>query len=52
MDKDIKYFPELTKKQANNWVMKENRDQKENIIVMAYHSLFINKEQRKQVLGF
>lgn len=52
MDEDIRYFPELTRKQAIDWVIKSNRDDYENIVVMAYQSLFINKAQRKLVLGF
>lgn len=52
MDEEIRYFPELTRRQAIEWIIKEKRDENENIIVMAYLSLFVNYEQRKIVLGF
>ena len=52
IDKDIVYFPELTRKQVMEWVIKGSRSEQESIIIMAYQSLFINNEQRKIVLGF
>lgn len=52
MDKDSVYFPELTPKQALNWVIKGNRRSYENIMVCAYQSLLINREQRKIIFGF
>lgn len=52
VDKDFIYFPELTRKQVLEWVIKSDRSEQERIMIMAYLSLFINNEQRKIVLGF
>lgn len=49
-EEDIKYFPELTRRQAIDWVIKNNRH--DCTAMMAYESLFINTEQRKQIFGF
>lgn len=52
MDEDLKYFPELTARQATDWMIKGNRDNHDCIAMMAFQSMLMNKGLRKDVLGF
>lgn len=52
MDHDIRYFPELTRKQAIQWVLRDNRDQFECTAISAFQSLLINHRHRYEILGF
>ena len=52
MDEDTGYFPELTKRQANQWIIKRNRDKADITAMSAYQSLLINHAYRQEILGF
>lgn len=52
MDKDIRYFPELTRKQAIQWVLRNNRDRFEFTAMSAFQSLLMNHKHRYEILGF
>ena len=52
MDEDTGYFPELTKRQANRWIIKRNRDRADITAMSALQSLFINHAYRQEILGF
>lgn len=52
MDQDIRYFPELTRKQAIQWVLRNNRDPFEFTAMSAFQSLLINHRHRYEILGF
>jgi hypothetical protein len=51
MDREINYFPELTRQQAFEWVIKGRRSKHDVIMIGAYQSLMINGEKRKEILG-
>ena len=52
MDEDLDYFPELTRQQAIDWVIKRNRNTFDFIAMSAYQSLLVNHKQRMKLLGF
>lgn len=52
MDEDTGYFPEMTKRQANRWIIRENRDQADITAMSALQSLLINHAYRQEILGF
>lgn len=52
MEKDLKFFPELTRRQAIDWFIKYNIKEDDLVVMSAYQSLLVNFEQRKKVLGF
>ena len=52
MDKETKYFPELTKREANIWLIREIRDADEMIEINAYLGMLRNHLRRKTILGF
>lgn len=52
MDEDTAYFPELTKKQANRWIIRNNRDEFDFTAMSAFQSLLINHKHRYGILGF
>ena len=52
MDQDTRYFPELTRKQAIQWVLRNNRDRFEFTAMSAFQSLLINHRHRYEILGF
>lgn len=52
IDKETKYFPELTKKEANIWLIREIRDVDEMIEINAYLETLRNHLRRKEILGF
>ena len=52
MDKETKYFPELTKREANIWLIREIRDADEMIEINAYLGMLRNHLRRKEILGF
>ena len=52
MDEDIRYFPELTKKQAIRWIIRDNRHKFDFIAMSAFQSLLINHKYRYEILGF
>ena len=49
IDKETKYFPELTKREANIWLIREIRDADEMIEINTYLG---NHLRRKEILGF
>lgn len=52
MDEDVAYFPELTRKQAVRWIIKDNRDKFDFIAMSAFQSLLTNHKHRLEILGF
>ena len=52
MDKETKYFPELTKREANIWLIREIRDADEMIEINAYLGMLRHHLRRKEILGF
>ena len=52
IDKETKYFPELTKREANIWLIREIRDADEMIEINAYLGMLRNHLRRKEILGF
>ena len=52
MDEDLFFFPELTRRQAIDWVIKRNRNKFDFIAMGAYQSLLSNHKQRMELLGF
>ena len=52
IDEDLRYFPELTVRQATDWVIRRTRDTYDRIIMMAFQALIMNVDLRKEVLGF
>lgn len=52
MDEDLSFFPELTRRQAIDWVIKRNRNSFDSIAIGAYQSLLGNHRQRIELLGF
>lgn len=52
MDRDVCYFPELTKKQAIRWVLRSNRRLFDFTAMSAFQSLLINHKYRYEILGF
>ena len=52
IDKETKYYPELTKREANIWLIREIRDADEMIEINAYLGMLRNHLRRKEILGF
>lgn len=52
MDEDTAYFPELTKKQAIRWMIRDNRNQFDFTAMSAFQSLLTNHKHRLEILGF
>lgn len=51
MDREINYFPELTRQQAFEWALKGRRSKCDGIMIGAYQALMINGEKRSEILG-
>ncbi|MCI8744033.1 MAG: hypothetical protein HFG63_15685 [Lachnospiraceae bacterium] len=52
MDEDTAYFPELTKKQAIRWMIRQNRYEFDFTAMSAFQSLLTNHKHRFEILGF
>lgn len=52
LDKEQEYFPELTGEQAEEWIIKDSRDNFDYIEISALVSLMTNKKQRNIIFGF
>lgn len=52
MDEDTAYFPELTKKQAVRWIIRNSRYLFDFTAMSAFQSLLINHKKRFEILGF
>lgn len=52
MDEDTYYFPELTREQANCWIIRNNRCRFGFTAMSAFQSLLVNHEYRCEILGF
>lgn len=52
IDEDLVYFPELTRRQAVDWMLKENRNRYDRIVLSALQSLLVNHKKRKELFGF
>ena len=50
--RQTKYYPELTKREANIWLIREIRDADEMIEINAYLGMLRNHLRRKEILGF
>lgn len=46
------YFPELTRSQVTDWIIKRYGSKTERDALAAFHSLMINHNHRNEVLGF
>ena len=46
------HFPELTRSQVTDWIIKRYGSKKERDALAAFHSLIINHNHRNEVLGF
>ena len=44
-------FPELTGKQALDWILRENRDSYDRVLMSGFVSLMVNRKQRKRIFG-
>ena len=49
INKGLEMFPELTKAQANDWILNRARDKKEITHITSYLQLLGNNEQRKRI---
>lgn len=52
LDADTEWFPELTKKQANRWWIKDIRAKFDFTAMSAYQSLMSNHKHRMELFGF
>ena len=52
LDKGQEYFPELTGKQADEWIIRRKRDEFDRVAISAFSSLMTNKKQRNEIFGF
>lgn len=52
MDRDVEYYPELTKQQAVDWILRFEKSSSDKIMMSALFSLMANKGQRKKIFGF
>lgn len=52
MNKETKYFPELTKREANKWVIKEIRPSVDIQEMNVFVDMLCNHLRRKEILGF
>lgn len=52
IDKDQKYFPELTHRQAIRWLMRRSRAEFDYKEMAAFPSLLMNRKHRFEILGF
>ena len=52
IDKDQKYFPELTHRQAIRWIMRRSRAEFDYKEMAAFPSLLMNRKHRFEILGF
>ncbi|WP_276953224.1 hypothetical protein [Enterocloster lavalensis] len=52
LDKDQKYFPELTHRQAIRWIMRRSRAEFDYKEMAAFPSLLMNRKHRLEILGF
>ena len=51
LDQGIEYFPELTRQQAKEWVLKYRRPKEDAILMSAFASLVTNDAQRLRLFG-
>ena len=51
LDEGTEFFPELTKMQAKEWVLRRCRAKQDAVFMSAYVSLMTNHSQRLRVLG-
>ncbi len=52
LDSGVELFPELTKSQAKQWVLKRSRSDFDKQKLNALLGLLANKEKRMELLGF
>jgi len=51
MYEGTEFFPELTKRQAIDWIIKSRRDKNDSIMMSSYVSLLANHSQRLRIMG-
>lgn len=52
LETDTDYFPELTRGQSTKWMIRNYKSSKERLQFVAYQSLLVNHQHRKEILGF
>lgn len=52
VEEDMEYFPELTRRQAIRWIMRECRNEFDYTEIAAFQSLIMNHKHRLEILGF
>lgn len=52
MDKVFKYYPELTRRQAFQWIIKYKRDDFDTIEIIGLIRVLTNKKTRNEIFGF
>ena len=52
LDKGQEYFPELTGKQADEWIIQGKRSKFDCVAISALLSLLTNNRQRNKIFGF
>ena len=52
VEEDMEYFPELTRRQAIRWIMRECRNEFDYTEMAAFPSLIMNHKRRLEILGF
>ncbi len=52
MYRDLEYFPELTKEQALDWIIRRNHPKHDTVAIPALLSLLVNHDKRKEMFGF
>ena len=52
LDVGQEYFPELTDRQADEWIIQRTRDRFDRVAISALLSLLTNKNQRNKIFGF
>ena len=52
MDDEYGFFPEFTKKQAGDWILRQCLGKFDSIAMSAYLSLLGNHKKRREIFGF
>lgn len=52
LDEYVYLFPELTKQQAIDWIIRDGRDKHDYLVMSAFQSLLVNQKKREELFGF
>lgn len=52
LDEYVYLFPELTKQQAIDWIIRDERDEHDYVAMSAFQSLLVNQKKREELFGF